>query len=507
MGMSRPVRLLILVCLLIPSAYFAWTFRGMPQLGFTGDDQIYLVSGKSLATGSGYLIPNLPGEFHQTRFPVLYPFLLSLIWRAAPQFPQNLPYFTLLSWLMVPVFLVAVKSTSRSMGFPEAESLLMCALLAVNPAIVSSAVTIGPDLMFATLLLAVFLLLHKAEQRGTRYIVLAGLLAGCAYLMRAAAIPLLVTVPLWLLWRRQRLRAGLFLAAMLPFALSWSIWARSHQAAGADPTTIFYADYFRDYILNFSWHSSPIIFVKNAGWVLEYSGLMVALLPAAPLLWACGILAIVGAVRLLPRTGLTQYHFFAVAYAAMLVFWTGKPLYRYVVPLAPLLVCGFVHSLTGIVGRVAPPVKREAALVTLGVLAAIGAVVGLPVHFSDLRRYQREYAAEQEAYAWIRQNLPPTASFLTYKEGVLYLETGLRATNYQVLKRDAYTGNTKAVQASIEAIPRFAKERGAEYAFCDSRMCPGAWAESDAPLIRAVLDKHYRQVFREGNVTIYRLLQ
>jgi hypothetical protein len=34
----------------------------MPKLGVTGDYQIYLVSGKSIAAGSGYRIINLPGQ-------------------------------------------------------------------------------------------------------------------------------------------------------------------------------------------------------------------------------------------------------------------------------------------------------------------------------------------------------------------------------------------------------------------------------------------------------------
>ncbi|MCC7174078.1 MAG: hypothetical protein IT159_02695 [Bryobacterales bacterium] len=63
----------------------------MPHLGATGDDQLYLAAARSLAEGQGYRQWNLSGEPYQTKYPVLYPWLLSRIWTAAPAFPANLP--------------------------------------------------------------------------------------------------------------------------------------------------------------------------------------------------------------------------------------------------------------------------------------------------------------------------------------------------------------------------------------------------------------------------------
>ena len=44
------------------------------------DDSIYLSSAKALAAGQGYIMPSVPGEPAQTKYPLLYPWLLSLIW-------------------------------------------------------------------------------------------------------------------------------------------------------------------------------------------------------------------------------------------------------------------------------------------------------------------------------------------------------------------------------------------------------------------------------------------
>ena len=61
---------------------YAALFRA-PASGSYHDDGVYLVTARALAEGEGYRIISLPDEPVQTKYPVLFPFLLSLIWRAA----------------------------------------------------------------------------------------------------------------------------------------------------------------------------------------------------------------------------------------------------------------------------------------------------------------------------------------------------------------------------------------------------------------------------------------
>src|SRR5260370_1317089 len=70
--------ILVMAIALIPSARLAWNSRDMPLLSAMSDDGIYLVCAKSLAEGSGYRILSLPGQPNQTKYPPLYPWLLSL---------------------------------------------------------------------------------------------------------------------------------------------------------------------------------------------------------------------------------------------------------------------------------------------------------------------------------------------------------------------------------------------------------------------------------------------
>jgi hypothetical protein len=63
----------LLVCALLPSAWLAWRFRAMPQLGAYHDDAVYLVSAKALADHSGYRIVSLPEQPFQTKYPPVFP--------------------------------------------------------------------------------------------------------------------------------------------------------------------------------------------------------------------------------------------------------------------------------------------------------------------------------------------------------------------------------------------------------------------------------------------------
>ena len=59
--------------LLLPSAWIAWSARDLSQLGHLGDDGVYWVCAKALATGQGYRIISLPERPFQTKYPPLYP--------------------------------------------------------------------------------------------------------------------------------------------------------------------------------------------------------------------------------------------------------------------------------------------------------------------------------------------------------------------------------------------------------------------------------------------------
>lgn len=70
-----------LVCILC--AYVVTVIRLHPTnfFGMSEDDTFYLSSAKAIAQSNGYIMPSLPGTPVATKYPPLYPWMLSYVWR------------------------------------------------------------------------------------------------------------------------------------------------------------------------------------------------------------------------------------------------------------------------------------------------------------------------------------------------------------------------------------------------------------------------------------------
>src|SRR5262245_7481348 len=88
--------ILFIVTLLVAGVIYLVTLDPS-RFGVQYDDAIYVASAKALATNQQYRIISLPSEPAQTKFPPLYPILLSLIWRVDPVFPRNVFWMMLAS--------------------------------------------------------------------------------------------------------------------------------------------------------------------------------------------------------------------------------------------------------------------------------------------------------------------------------------------------------------------------------------------------------------------------
>lgn len=204
---------MFLAAALLPSAWLAWRFRAMPQLGAYHDDAVYLVSAKALASHSGYRILSLPEKPFQTKYPPVFPFLLSMIWRLDPHFPENLPKVTALCWSLLPMYVFLVFRVLRQWGLSQTEAAGICALTALSPHVVLSGLMTMSELAFGVLLMATLLLLERSMTKpGTAITLtaLAGIAGGIAFLTRTQGIALLISASFVLLWKRRWLQAAVF---------------------------------------------------------------------------------------------------------------------------------------------------------------------------------------------------------------------------------------------------------------------------------------------------------
>src|SRR5262245_10268999 len=117
--------------------YFAWVGLGLVLVvyvsvvfwarpanlfGFMQDDTIYFSTAGEIASGHGYVMPSVPGRPAATKYPVLYPWLLSWAWRVNPSFPSNLSLAATVSLFFGCVFIVAIFLFFRRMAGASAST-------------------------------------------------------------------------------------------------------------------------------------------------------------------------------------------------------------------------------------------------------------------------------------------------------------------------------------------------------------------------------------------------
>lgn len=336
--------------------------------GVWEDDGIYLVTAKSLAEGTGYRRIDLPGQPYQTKYPPLYPLLLSCIWRMAPGFPSNisamqafnaacaagaaiLGCWTLRRAWRIPAWLAAIGAASA-----------LCAPFCVE----LTRYTMSEHfyvLLAMGALACLFLPSARASKKCSSLGVLgllSGLFAAGALLCRSIGVTVaFAVVATWLLRRRWR---ASFWAALVPSVAwgSWSVW-RSHAIA-ANAVLPQSAALSYDLLAYSTWLPHDAATTARVAWLnsaaLAWSLLESTILPprewldratrADPLqgdmpFVVISAIGIIGVVLLVAvgfavtlRRGGWPVHLYLGLYAASVLVWPFQP-DRLAVPLAVFL--------------------------------------------------------------------------------------------------------------------------------------------------------------------------
>jgi hypothetical protein len=466
---------LLVAAAVAPSAWLAWSFRDLPHFGAYHDDGIYLVTAKSLAEGRGYRILSFPGEPYQTKYPPLYPAILAILWNIVPRFPANLPWFALLSWVFYLAFLYACWRAFRQFGFGPATRAVLTAVAASTPAVTYFSAMLMPELLFCAVLLAA---LAAAERPEPRWAFAAGILGGLAFLLKALALPLAATVPLWHVFKRRRTSAGAFLAGMAPFVAGWFWWVKEHVTDTTDTITLYYTQYLRYHFHIGAWDNQLLVSWKNLGlFFTEFGRLLVVDLPEsqwgihlARLLTAA---AIAGLVRLVREGKFLQYVVFGGAFFLQLLVWHYPPNERFLFPIFPLMLAGLYREVTNLAcalvraWRTGLAANRVVAAAFAGLLLA---VVGLAAVRNgtallrtcpDMNRQYRELHSSRIAdYRWMAANFSPGDRVMAYDDPVLFLYTGFQSGRLTITPMQFYRQDWEKTYQTLKSLPELARRHG-----------------------------------------------
>jgi hypothetical protein len=493
--------------LLAAGFVLALLLTGPLKVGLWRDDAVYLATAKSLADGHEYRNPQLPGAPYQTKYPILYPLVVSLVWRLWPAFPANVHVvqvvnvllWTLGSWL-------AYVLMRRLWGIPRWLAACAVILAFIGPSTVPLLQAAMSEPLYLCLSMGALLALVPRDERpaessvgGGRsdrapqgdgkggsgaapsflrseggLAILAGALAGAAYLTRSVGLALAVALLGDLLLRR-RWRAAVLCGGLAGLSIgAWRVWCAQAAAVNSrDPLNHLLA-YNLDYgsWLQASVHNLLRVVYQNTSDVAlslslvldpffapdwmdrALNGGPVAACVLYVLLIATAGLTLLGAVITWQRRR-AGVHLYLVCYLGLVWIWPMSP-WRFLLPILPFLTAfmlgGFYACVAWGVGGVAcvlgggpGPVPRRAevvrpavwglgtaarklALVAVLVFAVALGIRSLMNNAAPSFRWSGERLdrADAELAELVRTRTPPDAVVCGNSGGCLYLRTGRR---------------------------------------------------------------------------------
>jgi hypothetical protein len=418
-------------------------------IGLFHDDGIYAVLAKSISEGAGYQITSLPIALAQTKYPFLYPYILSWAWKFQPTFPENI-------WLLkavnvaflVAIFIVSYAFWCRRIEGKESEGLLFAVLVCINPAMFSFVDFTVSDILVLLLSLCVFTFYNRPEQPRAGLTGIAPFAAaiGFACLTRAAALPLAVAGAIHLYQSRRYRNLLHYLVLLTLFVLPWGIWVMTHSQHLDSPLLRYYTSYSAEPPVFLTVWSDPrgafevlsgnLIYTFHSLNLILQTKMIPGLILPALILLTLGVLVYF-------TTETVFFRSYVFLYLALVLSWPFHP-GRYLIPLIPVLYFFLFRG----VHVVEFHTRHRVASKRLGVLvrhithATIALIVVLHVgwfshylFFSDAHasrawfgiRLGASWNGFSEAFDWIRENTNEGTTLATVYDPMYYLYTGRRA--------------------------------------------------------------------------------
>jgi 4-amino-4-deoxy-L-arabinose transferase-like glycosyltransferase len=457
--------------------------------GWYRDDAVYFSSAEALAQGRGFILPSLPGSPPDTKEPVLYPWLLSWVWRCRPYFPSNIVPAARMAAIFGCCFLVAAFQLLRKLtGVGDWPALVMVTLCAFQPHFLVYSGSLLSDLPFMALAITAALAGEVAVRATGRFgwAAIAGTLAGLSLMTRSVGVAVVAGILAAALCRRAYRQAAAVCVGAGPFVFAL-FWARRTSLPipqggglstllGWQQTYLYYTSYVKYWRLSVP-RFSMFLQVLNAN--------VRALVEGAPLYFleptlgitnsligkAIGGIVSAGVVAGILRQARNQewkpIHFIFVFYSAVVLLWSYPAMDRFLLPFLPLFCVGLwvegkrlVRMLVASLHDACPAGERVLAGVMLtGVIILVGIAVwnygsGYRPQLSGMGEQRSRLMQEKaEAYQWIRQNTDPEARVVAYEDASLYLYTGRQAVPPIVLSTESlYTRKRNVLERELAHI-------------------------------------------------------
>lgn len=457
--LNSPGRISLILFMVLAGAGLLYYAAISPQqFGSLHDDSIYVTTAKALATGQGYRIISLPYEPAQTKYPPFHPFLLSLVWRVYPQFPQNLIPMMLLTVAATLGFLaLSYRYLVREAYATRLQALVVLALAATNWRTVALVMSLYSEMVYAVLsVLALYLAdEYEKQDRGWIWGALAGAVIGLTFMTRTLGVTLLIALAAYSVLRRRWKKALVPLAVGSAFVIGWAIWCYMNRTTADGANVAYYTSYFghiNQVITSLHSQSNTPKWLVLLG-LLGRNTLMFTLV--SPVVVLLGIdytsaqyfgfvslFILAGFIRQ-ARAGLRLLHIYIICYIAMAAFVPFPSYDRYLMPLIPFVLLFIVAEAERLIILIRNELVRNgrmlkqvsAAFIGLALLISAGTI--LYNHCSEIvqrlgptpfQKTAKPAPEDVEAIEWITQHTNSSDVLVCYHDPVYFLYTGRKAS-------------------------------------------------------------------------------
>jgi hypothetical protein len=526
--------------------YLLFVIRLHPTnfFGYSQDDTLYFSSAKAIADGQGYVLPSVPGTPAASKYPILYPWLLSWVWRWNSSFPANLFLAAALNLAFgVGHLAAAFIFLRRFPAIGDTGAIVLTAVCALNPRALFLSANLMSDLPFAALALSACVIASTAieEKAGPRSTVLCGIVTGLSILTRAMGLPIAAGLYFAIFLRSGWRKAWGFGGCVLPFvlALFWrSIFLAPNPTASVTSncaqswrmTWLYYTSYTGFWQADVLSHgvfwqtvgsNLRSVLVQPGMYFVKAAYVHPAVL-ALVMLLAVTAIAIRGVFRLADLAGWQPIHF-ALGFSLLpMLLWDYSIADRFMIPFLPMIGAAIWAEIRHIVSQVrhTPGSKssRSERTVAAGFLAVSGAVllcsVGVSwwgeVHaLAKTSESRGELLQEKRAaYSWLKQNTPAGSRILAYEDASSFLYSG-RQSLRPVIFSAAGVYRPELLDSELGCINSNAAPIGAAYWLASDDDFVPEWepARSRARDRESEMERKYQMLFRSdhGGVRIYKL--
>jgi hypothetical protein len=437
------------------------------------DDAYYLLLGKGLATGRGYQLINTPVPGILPIYPPVYPWLLSVLLRLSPEFPQNIWLFKLVPVLSVlGAGVLSFLYFRRIRQVPIVAAYLMALFTVLNPSLVFFATsTLMSECFYMLLQMGALLAAGCCAQhwqanetaKALRWAAATGVLVSLAFLTRSIGFTLIVAIlAVWLLnrWWKPLLVVAAILAVT---ALPWQIYSMRH-APKPDNTQMQQGYITQNYTMQF-WQRAagenalgfitvgeiPSRIAKN---VAQIAGQQMGLLIAArvmPIAGATGfgilsvilfLLALLGWLACL-RERIGEAELYVGLSLLLVICWPWDPT-RFMLPLTALFLFYLLRGVQAAYALIRRDKTNSKASLPWGLATAIAGVllclnlIGNFEFIGSLDAQGRRPAGElaefteiEEMMKWVKQNVAENEVCASLNPALVYLYTNRKTVSAQ----------------------------------------------------------------------------